>query len=540
MLSSFDSSSELNSERSSTAASEVKKEVTEVYDRIVDAIGDKRKAVPKLIFSEKKRLVAGMNPVSNEIILEKAAFDVCAQFGDRRDDALAVLLGHELAHYYEEHAWLRDYGTAYGDPELGRELKAAGVNIKEIGETEADTLGLMYGYLAGYNTLGISSDLLPKLYEEYGLPHEIPGYPSLEERIDIAQHSQEHVSSLISAFETANLLVAFGDYEAAAQSYEYLIRHFPSREIYSNAAVSNLLAVLNDKENEEFESYSKYAYPLELDPDSRMYQGSKGTMGFSQKSQQYLDDALTYLDRAIALDPDYLEGLLNKAVAYELLGEAEDADYFAGKVVRNKLADDDLKAKAKVLQYIAASRSDDGSAKDYLDEAAALSPKNLYVLINSKAKESSAAKDADPFGFSQPEAERINGLSAKEALMKTQEKPENKNSYDDLALKADESIVVHSSNGSMLFGKRQLLIFNHKKDHWVSFFATPASYTGSTSKGSSLGISAEEVSQKEGKADSEMAFRGGKLMIYHASNLLFQIDAKGSVEKWIVMHSEEY
>jgi|GEM_PF-1105778 len=523
--------------------SEVLERVSKVYDRIVDAIGDKRKAVPELVLSEKKRLVAGMNPTTNEVVLEMAAYRVCAQFGERTDDALAVLMGHELAHYYEEHAWLRDYGTAYGDPDLGRELKAAGINIKEIGETEADTLGLMYGYLAGYNTLGISGELLPKLYSEYGLPHEIPGYPSLEERISMAQHSQEYVSELISAFETANLLVAFGDYEAAAETYRFLIKSFPSREIYSNAAVSNLLAVLNDRENEEFKSYSQYAYPLELDAESRMNQsGIKGAMGFSSQSKKYLEEAMTYLNRAIALDPSYLPAVLNKAIAFELQGEVEDADYFAGKVIRNKAADNDMKAKAKLVQYIAASRSGNaGDAATYLKEAIELSAKNLFLTLILNTNESSELTlDADPFGFSKPEAEKIDGMTAKDAIMQTQAKPENRSSYDDLPLLADASVVIHSSNGSMIFENRQLLVFNHKKNRWVSLFATPMNYEGKGNTGISLGMSAEAAVKMQGKAQRELAFRGGKILAYDEAKLLLVFDSNERLEKWVIMHSEKY
>ena len=77
--------------------------------------------------------------------------DLCRAQGPDSLAALAALLGHELAHYYEDHGWIGDFGNGFADLEVAQSLKRqkrSPEKVVEI-ETQADYFGGFYGYVAG-------------------------------------------------------------------------------------------------------------------------------------------------------------------------------------------------------------------------------------------------------------------------------------------------------------------------------------------------------------------------------------------------------
>ena len=58
---------------------------------------------------------------------------------------------------------------------------------RKIAEIQADTFAGFFGQIAGYNVLSNAKSTLTQIYEDYNLPPEINGYPSLNERIQIVE-----------------------------------------------------------------------------------------------------------------------------------------------------------------------------------------------------------------------------------------------------------------------------------------------------------------------------------------------------------------
>jgi hypothetical protein len=161
-------------------------------------------------------------------------------------DALASLMAHELAHYYKDHGWVGDFGNGFADLSVGKKLKKLkrqAAKIVEI-ETQADYFGGLFGYLAGYNTLGVPPALLNAIYAEYQLEEPLAGYPSLAERREIARRSQRQLAALVPVFEAGNYLMLTGHYAQAAGAFDYIARTFPSREILNNGGVVRALESL--------------------------------------------------------------------------------------------------------------------------------------------------------------------------------------------------------------------------------------------------------------------------------------------------------
>lgn len=183
-----------------------------VVDDLVRAIGDGRTPPEFQLLasgSSSRMKVAWFAPGHNLLTLEERAYDLCAELGPDSLNGLAVLLGHELAHYYKDHGWVGDFGNGFAELEVGQtlnQLRRSEEKVLEL-ETEADIFGGFFGYVAGYNTLEAAPPLLEKLYTAYALSTQLRGYPALPERQAIARQSAAELRGLIPAFEAGQRLL---------------------------------------------------------------------------------------------------------------------------------------------------------------------------------------------------------------------------------------------------------------------------------------------------------------------------------------------
>ena len=147
-------------------------EAFNVYQRIIHATG-RTKRYPKLVITKNSQWKgAGYESIpSRRVILEESLFDLFVQkFGTKKDHALAVVLGHELAHYYKDHPPTSHFAA-----------KTPNQSIQYEGE--ADYFGVFYGSLAGYQTITYMPQVLELIYKAYKLPDELMGYQSKKDRL---------------------------------------------------------------------------------------------------------------------------------------------------------------------------------------------------------------------------------------------------------------------------------------------------------------------------------------------------------------------
>lgn len=303
----------------SSEGSEEYTSALKVYEKLIQVRGDYRVPVPKFSMVNSIRNVAYVDYDNLEVVLEKKAFDVCKKFGAQKEAAIAFLLGHELTHYYEKHAWRREFIYYYKDLPIGQEL--ADLKDDVVHETEADYLGGFLAYTAGYGLFDKGAELINLLYKEYNLPSSIEGYPSLQDRITLAGRSAKKLNSLVDLFEMGNMLHSIGLYEDALSYYMYVLLQYPSRELYNNIGATAIMCALKLFKKEEL----KYKFFTELDIESTASRGKAET----DLRTNYLKQAILQLDVAISLDPAYAPAYFNKAVAYALLGDYKRSRFYA-------------------------------------------------------------------------------------------------------------------------------------------------------------------------------------------------------------------
>lgn len=300
--------------------------VQKVFDNIVNAYGN-AKAAPLLKLlpnMQKERVVAAYSTTSQPSIkVDEQLVDICFQLKADSLNALAIIISHELAHYYNDHTFCSDYAYAIGNTSLSKALRTTNKVNKLEKETEADYQGLWHAAMAGYYAFDIFDKLVDKIYSSYKLPEAISGYPTKTERKSINKERHQKVSTLIPVFEAGTVLTQIGKYEEAADCFDEVIRFFPSRENYNNAGVAKLLAALQLKPKQAIE----FIYPIELDAISRLQDNTTRSLNEEQekKLEELLLAAKQNFEKAISLDAAYTKAYINIACVLDIMGNPEGA-----------------------------------------------------------------------------------------------------------------------------------------------------------------------------------------------------------------------
>ena len=168
--------------------------------------------------------------------MDESVYDLCVHMGKDSTNALAALIGHELAHHYRNHDWCSSFAYLMAKSTLSEKIKKVNIDQKLRVESEADYYGGFYSYLAGYSSYEITDKVLDKVYARFKLQENITGYPSKSERKAIAKSSFEKLKSYIPIFDAGEMLFVIKEYDASVQCFDFLLEKFPSREIFNNAA----------------------------------------------------------------------------------------------------------------------------------------------------------------------------------------------------------------------------------------------------------------------------------------------------------------
>ncbi len=490
-----------------------------IYNALVEARGDRRYPLPTLVMQDVEHQVACIDYSALEIILEEKAYDVCDAFGPEGDAALATLLGHELSHYYEKHAWRRNFVANYSDLNIGIRLDSLHDDVTN--ETQADYFGGFLTYSAGFGLFDKGAALIDSLYAAYGIPEQISGYPSLSDRKTLCLRTTKKLERLVEVFDMANLLTAAGKYGEACQYYKYILQEYQSREIYNNVGVTAMLHALTFFDHRQ----KKFHLPIELDLETA---GSRGAGDTSTVHRILLQEAIRHFDAAISMDPDYAPAYLNKACAYLLLGDAQRAEFYADVEARHAaLRRDQPKVETDVgilLGILAAHRGDQAAAQAYFEAAAArenvLARVNLNILLDTPE---GMANFVSSRGAVLPE--RIGNQTMAEIVQAP--------TFDDsrsVCIQKDLDFLQnaeHESENGRLF-----ISYRDDKFTYSLFLLTPPGYTGNTSRGIYRGASYSGIEAAYGPPLSRIQTPQGQLLVY--DDIIFVLGREDTLERWVL------
>ena len=274
--------------------------VNEILTQIYNSTGNYQTPMPGLEFVDSKEFIAAYLPQKNIIRLEREALAVCQTFGPDSMKAVAFLLGHELAHSYQNINRSTNYFS------YDKHLYNSGKR-----EKNADIQGALGATLAGYDVRSIISPLITRLYESYKLAGvKMEGYPSMAERQATANEVTDMVNELWHIYQTGNYLSALGRHDMAAQSYEYVKDYYIGREIYNNLGIQYAQVAMTFSGK----NTAPYRYPFEIDVESRMADVRADDLNVKEQEirQKLLKSGIFFLDKALELDAKYPSAQINR------------------------------------------------------------------------------------------------------------------------------------------------------------------------------------------------------------------------------------
>lgn len=274
-----------------------------IYEKLVEAKGDRRMPVPQLNLRNEEAYVASMDYRLMEISIEKKAYDIAVKYGDA---ALAFLMAHELVHYYEKHGWRSQYADAVSDLKTGTVLRSLDDRVSN--EVQADVLGGFLAYSAGFGIFDKGGLLINDLYKSYKMGDNLIGYPSRTDRIALSERNQTQIAQLSNIFEMAGLLTIVGKYKEAYAYYGYLLNKYQSRELYNNAGLTCMMYANSLVDPKDLKFDMPGIMDLEFSGDSRI--ASKIDL-----INVLIEEALNHFETAIIMNKKYLTSYINKASA---------------------------------------------------------------------------------------------------------------------------------------------------------------------------------------------------------------------------------
>ncbi len=482
-----------------------------IFNKLVSARGDLRLPVPKFEMTGTSNWVAYMDYDAGEIAIENKAYDVTASFGDNQDAAIAFLLGHELTHYYEKHAWKKGFASEYRDLDIGLKIDTTQDDVAN--ETQADYLGGFLAYTAGYGIFDRGPELIAALYKKYNLPDKLKKYPSLSDRQKITSRTRDKLKDLVRVFELANMLTVTSNYTAASRCYENILKTYQSREIYNNLGTAILLDAMQYFTVTEL----KYVYPIQLDLSTNAQNG------LANIRTKQIREALLRFESALSLDPDYLPAYLNKACAYALLGDTSRARFYCSVEARQRAeqkSDSLTLGKIEVLEGILEAQAGrEDNARKLFERSA--SRGNFIALSNLNT----INKQPPPViseGRATAKTEKIDNLSL-QSLIAENRFPNLKSTPIESGINCN--VVDGAWAGSFV-------LMYEQDDATTYFLATKPGYSMATAKGIKLGAGIKDVTSQYGDPKSSILTPNGLIMAY--SNLLFIFDSNNKLKQWMI------
>lgn len=489
-----------------------------VYNRLVQARGDFRYPVPSLALLKEENRMAVMDYDKHEIIIEEKAFDVCSSFGNQSDAALAMLLAHELTHYYEKHGWRKGFVENNMDLDIG--LRLDSLVDYAAKETEADYLGGFLVYSAGYGIFDKGPDVLAKLYQAYHMPvGRTEKYPSLSDRQSMSRRSAEKMAQLAEVFDMANLLTAIGNYTDAYAFYYHVLMVYQSREIYNNLGVTAVLDAMQYFGPAEL----KYKFPVELDLTST---ATRNVLAAPNRDS-LLRQALLHFDAAISLDPNYAPAYLNKACAYALLKDYNRARFYAGVEARQTALKHNYPKTALDADVLAgildALEGQETKAQATFKAAAAadspLAALNLRILLGENI-ETETTDSAEP-----DKPERID----EKALARVAAE----GNVDDSKTLPLTAQLYFYQNPKLGPHSRLFVSENNLTKKTTYLHLTSAGYPGKTTLQIGLGADRVAIIDAYGEPSHAIETPRGEILVYKKNKkMIFMLNAAGKLERW--------
>jgi tetratricopeptide (TPR) repeat protein len=361
----------------------------EVYNSIFNAMNDNRTERPELKLSNNPKEVATRIPKDTEgesvVVIGQGLIDIARSFGTDSSNALAHVLGHELAHVFKHQNDLKRVGSGYASDELKREIRELSDSLSfNVFERQADEYAVFYCHISGYRTVHIGAAVLDSIYQKFQLTdNKLRRYPSLIERKEIVRNSEKKMKALCMMYDDGMLALANGNIAGARGLFrEILENQFTSCEIYNNYGLCFLLEVINNLDTLSY----PYSFPVQFDFQTNLNLSLE--RGLDEDLKSKLLRAVDNFTKAISYSSNYYVGHLNMAVAYFLLEDYLKMNEELNTAIKseNPLIQEAIKNLTAIYFHYTGDYKSARSALKNTDTQLQSSMRNRAIVENRKVK----------------------------------------------------------------------------------------------------------------------------------------------------------
>jgi tetratricopeptide (TPR) repeat protein len=280
--------------------------VLSVFERVARAAGSRAGLALEVHVLDTPDVIAESLP-GGLVVVSRGTVDLAGA----NDDALAFLLGHEIAHHLRDHyALLESLGVLGGAVSIARPTARdeSVVRTYHAIELDADRLGVLYAALAGYRATA-ALPILTTLIERSGRD---AFHPQPKERAAAVAAQIAGVAAHVEVFHAGLFLLSVGRSLEAAHILEHFLALFPSREVLLAVGVAYHREALRRAPPPTFR------HVLVVDAASRAPQ-TKG--GPDPTLRPLFERARRYYTLAADADPQYAPAWNNLGAVHLDLGE---------------------------------------------------------------------------------------------------------------------------------------------------------------------------------------------------------------------------
>lgn len=346
----------------------------EVFERLRN-VADKAEArLPRFFIINKTQGNIVCELPDGGIIIDSGTLGICyADVGKEQGNSrMAFILGHELAHlankdYIRSEAFmaLQKYGDEKNRDELAGDFKINGDRAKEL---LADKKGAVYASMAGYkidSLVGEKDNFLLYWAKQTGITDSVADsrHPAMQNRAQFIRSQLLSVVKQVELFRAGVLLFQVGSFHDAASAFIEFSKVYPAREVFNNIGACYFNLALNLICIKFREEYYQFKLSVAIDYSTmsenihprgeKDYLKDKDISGYINKAVEYFElaaardaydrgcrynlaaalilkkdyaYALGACDYILKQDPQDIDALNNKAIAFYYYGQSEGLD----------------------------------------------------------------------------------------------------------------------------------------------------------------------------------------------------------------------
>jgi len=312
--------------------------VQSVFSNVLEAADKRGNRFPKLLIIKGDGDPWSLALKDGTIIITQKAIDHCYNYSTQEcgDSRIAFIIGHELAHLAKDDFWhadifsiVKQFGKNEKAVQQIQDLLKKTTNInnskhaREVirtKELEADTYGVLYASLAGYNPQLLFTDqkkLFFSLWTDQVTKQVI--FDSLhvnsDQRETFLQSNIQSILNQIPLFDFGVRLYQTGKFKDALDFMMEFRKSFPCREVFNNIGLIHFQLAIESLAAINPEEAYRFKLSTMLDTETRAHQ-YRVTRSLQKEYDIQMENAYKYFQAACEKDSLYIPSRVNLSSIY--------------------------------------------------------------------------------------------------------------------------------------------------------------------------------------------------------------------------------